>query len=235
VAKVSVIIPALNEAESIGGVVRSMPWGDIAECIVVDNGSTDATATVAAAAGARVVTSPRGYGAAMSAGVQAAMAASTILVFADGDGADDVSAMPLLVGPIERGEADFVISSRTLGTREPGSMLPSQVMAGCIVGWLGKIFYGYRYSDMCAFRAIRREALEAMNMTEMTFGWNLEMQLKAVKMGLRIKEIPVNYRRRAGGESKVSGNLKASVQTAWRVFAVFLRVRKQGAGSRNRE
>jgi glycosyltransferase involved in cell wall biosynthesis len=226
VANVSVILPALNEAESIGSVVASMPWSEIAECIVVDNGSTDATSSVAAGAGARVITSPRGYGAAMHAGVQAALASSTILLFADGDGADDIAAMQKLVGPIERGEADFVISSRTMGTREPGSMLPSQVMAGYIVGWLGKIFYGYRYSDMCAFRAIRRDALEAMQMTEMTFGWNLEMQLKAVKMGLRIIEVPVNYRRRIGGESKVSGNLRASVQTAWRVFAVFVRVRR---------
>jgi len=237
--QVSVIIPALNEAECIAAVVRSMPWQGaegvfhFAECIVVDNGSTDATAQVAAAAGARVITSPRGYGAAMQAGVQTALPASDVLVFADGDGADDIAAMVRLVGPIARGEAEFVLASRTLGTREPGSMLPSQVLAGHVVGWLTRVFYGHRYSDMCAFRAIRRDALLAMQMREMTYGWNLEMQLKAITMGLRIAEVPVDYRRRIGGESKVSGNLRASWQTLLKIVEVFQRVRKdKGIGDR---
>jgi glycosyltransferase involved in cell wall biosynthesis len=229
--QVSVIVAALNEAECIGEVVRSMPWHGgasftLAECLVVDNGSTDATAAVAAAAGARVVASPRGYGMAMHTGAQAAQAASEVLVFADGDGADDVAAMESLVGPIARGEAEFVLASRMLGTREPGSMLPSQVMAGHVVGWLAKLFYGFRYTDMCAFRAIRRDALEAMQMSEMTYGWNLEMQLKAITMGLRIREVPVDYRCRAGGVSKVSGNWRASWQTLMRIIEVFRRVRQ---------
>jgi glycosyltransferase involved in cell wall biosynthesis len=229
--QVSVIVAALNEAECIGDVVRSMPWrgGEsfaLAECIVVDNGSTDATAEVAAAAGARVVASPRGYGMAMHTGVQAALATSDVLVFADGDGADDVAAMEALVGPIARGEAEFVLASRMLGTREPGSMLPSQVMAGHVVGWMAKVFYGFRYTDMCAFRAVRRDALVAMRMSEMTYGWNLEMQLKAITMGLRIREVPVDYRCRAGGVSKVSGNWRASWQTLMRIIEVFQRVRK---------
>jgi glycosyltransferase involved in cell wall biosynthesis len=198
----------------------------LAECIVVDNGSTDATAEVASAAGARVVRSPRGYGMAMHTGVQAALTASDVLVFADGDGADDVAAMELLVGPIARGEADFVLSSRMMGTREPGSMLPSQVMAGHVVGWMTKLFYGFRYTDMCAFRAIRRDALEAMQMSEMTYGWNLEMQLKAITMGLRILEVPVDYKCRAAGVSKVSGNWRASWQTLKRIVEVFRRVRR---------
>jgi glycosyltransferase involved in cell wall biosynthesis len=225
-ASVSVIVAALNEAEAIGSVVASMPWGDIAECIVVDNGSTDGTGEVAAAAGARVVKAPRGYGAAMYAGMQAAV--GEVLVFADGDGADDVARLGDLVGPIMRGEADFVLASRTLGTREPGSMLPSQVMAGWVVGWLTRIFYGHRYTDMCAFRAIRRDVLERMRMQERTYGWNLEMQLKAITMGLRIVEVPVHYRCRAGGVSKVSGNLKASWQTLLRIVEVFVRVRRAG-------
>jgi glycosyltransferase involved in cell wall biosynthesis len=229
-ASVSVIVAALNEAEAIGSVVASMPWGDIAECIVVDNGSTDGTGEVAAAAGARVVKAPRGYGAAMYAGMQAS--AGEVLVFADGDGADDVARLGDLVGPIVRGEADFVLASRTLGTREPGSMLPSQVMAGWVVGWLTRIFYGHRYTDMCAFRAIRRDVLESMRMQERTYGWNLEMQLKAITMGLRIVEVPVHYRCRAGGVSKVSGNLKASWQTLVRIVEVFVRVRRLGVGNR---
>jgi len=226
VVGISVIIPALNEAKSIGSVVASMPWAKIAECIVVDNGSTDGTGAIAAAAGARVVTSPRGYGAAMSAGVRAALASSEIFVFMDGDGADRVGYMADLVGPIERGEADFVLGSRILGKREPGSMLGSQVFAAWLIGGLVKILYGYRYSDMCAFRAIRRDALERMHMSEMTFGWNLEMQIKAIQMGLRVREVPVDYGCRIGGVSKVSGDLKASMQAAWRIFGVFWRVRK---------
>jgi glycosyltransferase involved in cell wall biosynthesis len=237
VATVSVIVAALNEAEAIGSVVASMPWAapgirlaeprfDFAECIVVDNGSTDGTGEIAAAAGARVVKSPRGYGAAMSAGARAAV--GDVLVFMDGDGADRVEFMPQLVGPVTRGEADFVLGSRILGRREPGSMLGSQVFAGWLIGWMVRLLYGHRYSDMCAFRAIRKDTLERMQMQEMTFGWNLEMQIKAVQMGLRIREIPVDYGCRIGGVSKVSGDLKASFQAAMKIFGVFLRVRKQG-------
>jgi len=223
---VSVIIPALNEAESIGYVVSSMPWELIDECIVVDNGSTDGTGQIAAAAGARVVQSPRGYGAAMHAGADAALSTSTILVCMDGDGSDCIDHLPQLVGPITRGEADFVIGSRTRGHRDPGSMLPSQLFAAFLMGWLTRAVYGFRYTDMGPFRAIRRSSLQEMRMSEMTYGWNLEMQLKAVQLGLRVLEIPVDSRRRIGGESKVSGNLKASVEAGRRILGVFLRVRR---------
>lgn len=223
---ISVIIPALNEAESIGPVVASMPWGQIDECIVVDNGSTDATAEIASAAGARVIKSPRGYGAAMYAGASAALASSTILVCMDGDGSDSIEDLPRLVDPIVRNEAEFVIGSRMRGRREPGSMLVSQLFAAFLTGWLTHIVYGFRYTDMGPFRAIRRSSLAAMNMTEMTYGWNLEMQLKAIQQRLRIQEIPVDYKRRIGGKSKVSGNLSASIQTGRRIVAVFLRVRR---------
>lgn len=221
---ISVIIPALNEVESIGAVVRSMPWDLIAECIVVDNGSTDGTGASAEAEGARVVTSPRGYGAAMHAGVKAARPASEILVMLDGDGADEVMEMPHLIRPIADDEADFVIGSRLRGMREAGSMLGSQVFAAHLISTLVRLRYGFRYTDMGPFRAVRRSSLQAMRMQEMTFGWNLEMQLKAVRDRLRILEIPVNYRRRIGGVSKVSGNLKASFQAGWRIFGVFWRV-----------
>ena len=223
-SNVSVIIPALNEAESIGTVVKSMPWATIAECIVVDNGSTDGTAEIATAAGARVVHSPRGFGAAMHAGSLAALKTSEILVFMDGDGADVIADLPKLLGPVQRDEVDFAIGSRIRGQREPGSMLASQVFAGHLIGWLVNAFYGFRYTDMGAFRVIRRNSLSAMGMTEMTYGWNLEMQIKAVQ--LRILEIPVAYRCRIGGESKVSGNLSASVKAAIRIFGVLFRTRR---------
>jgi len=225
-ARVSVVIPLLNEAESIGVVVGSMPWALIEECVVVDNGSTDGSGEIARAAGARVVTSERGYGAAMFAGCRAAQESSDVIVCMDGDGSDVVAEMPLLLGPIERGEADFVIGSRIRGTREAGSMLGSQVLAGWLIGGMVRLLYGFRYTDMGPFRAIRREALEAMKMREMTYGWNLEMQIKAVTMGLRVVEVPVSYRRRIGGVSKVSGDLRASVKAAVRIFGVFWRVRK---------
>jgi glycosyltransferase involved in cell wall biosynthesis len=224
-ATVSVIIPALNEAESIGQVVASMPWGRIAECIVVDNGSTDGTGEIAAAAGARVVSSARGYGAAMYAGTQAALASSTIMVCMDGDGSDDIAAVEELIGPIERDEADFVIGSRIRGSREHGAMGASQIFAAHLISLLVRLLYGFRYTDMGPFRAIRRSSLERMQMREMTFGWNLEMQIRAVQLGLRVREIPANYACRIGGVSKVSGNLSASLKAAWRIFGVFLRVR----------
>jgi len=224
-SKVSVVIPALNEAESIGSVLSSMPWDEIAECIVVDNGSTDTTAAIANANGARVIQSPRGYGAAMRAGVNAVLPSTSIIVCMDGDGSDCIERMQDLVGPIERDEADFVIGSRIRGNAAPGSMLPSQRIAAFLMGWLTKLVYGFRYTDMGPFRAIRRSSLEQLNMSELTYGWNLEMQLKAVTVGLRILEIPVNYKCRIGGESKVSGNVKASIQAASRIIGVFLRVR----------
>src|ERR1019366_4284255 len=139
---ISIIIPALNEAESIGHVVAEMPWEQIAECIVVDNGSTDGTAEIARASGARVITSQRGYGAACLAGSLAANLDSDILGYMDGDGSDVVADLPRLVGPIAAGEADFVIGSRIKGNREPGSMLPSQVFAGRLVGTLLRMFQG---------------------------------------------------------------------------------------------
>jgi len=222
--QVSIIIPALNEAESIGHVVAEMPWSQIAECIVVNNGSTDATAEIARAAGARVITSQRGYGAACLAGSLAALPESDILVYMDGDGSDIIADLPRLVGPIAAGDADFVIGSRIKGNREPGSMLPSQLFAGHLVGALLRLFQGVHYTDMVPFRAIRRTSLEAMGMSELTYGWNLEMQIKAAQQGLRIREITVDYRRRIGGVSKVSGDWKASAKAGARILEVLYRV-----------
>jgi glycosyltransferase involved in cell wall biosynthesis len=227
--QISIIIPAWNEAESIGHVVSEMPWSLIAECIVVDNGSTDATAAIAAAAGAQVVQSARGYGAACLAGSQAALPASEILVYMDGDGSDIIADLSRLTDPIARGEADFVLGSRIQGERESGSMLPSQVFAGHLVGALLNLSQlgqrrKVRYTDMGPFRAIRRKSLQQLHMSELTYGWNLEMQIKAIKHHLRVVEVPVNYRKRIGGVSKVSGDLKASMKAAFRILEVLFRV-----------
>ena len=226
--QISVIIPALNEAESIGQVVGAMPWSRIAECIVVDNGSADATGQVAATAGARVIRSPRGYGSACLAGSLAALATSEILVYLDGDGSDILDDLPKLVEPILAGQQDFVIGSRIRGRREPGSMLPSQIFAAHLVGALlalvPSIRRHARYTDMGAFRAIRRSAFNQLGMSELTYGWNLEMQIKAAQHRLRILEIPVDYRCRTGGKSKVAGDLQASLKAAARILEVLFRV-----------
>ena len=222
---VSVVIPALNEEEPIAGVVREcLATGVPGEVIVVDNGSTDRTAERAQEADARVVTAPRGYGRACAAGVHALSPECQIVVFLDGDGSDVPAFMPQLVDPIARGTHDFVIGSRTRGKREAGSMNFQQILSGRIAGWILRLLYGVRYTDMCPFRAIRRDALEKLGMREETYGWNLEMQMKAARARLRILEIPVNHRCRAGGESKVSGTMRGTFVAGTRIVATLLRV-----------
>ena len=222
---VSVIIPAFNEEEPIAGVVREVSATKIpADIIVVDNDSTDQTANRAREAGARVVKAPRGYGRACAAGVAALRPESEIVVFLDGDGSDCPEFMNQLVDPIVAEKYDFVIGSRTRGRREQGSMNLQQIVSGRIAGWLMSILYGVRYSDMCPFRAIRRATLEKLGMREQTYGWNLEMQMKAARAGLRILEVPVNHRRRAGGESKVSGTVRGTFVAGARIFATFIRI-----------
>jgi glycosyltransferase involved in cell wall biosynthesis len=222
---VSVIIPAFNEEEPIAGVVREVSATKIpADIIVVDNGSTDQTANRAREAGARVVKAPRGYGRACAAGVAALRPESEIVVFLDGDGSDCPEFMNQLVNPIVAEKYDFVIGSRTGGRREQGSMNLQQIVSGRIAGWLMSILYGVRYTDMCPFRAIRRATLEKLGMREQTYGWNLEMQMKAARAGLRILEVPVNHRRRAGGESKVSGTVRGTFVAGARIFATFIRI-----------
>jgi glycosyltransferase involved in cell wall biosynthesis len=219
---VSVIIPALNEEQPIAAVVRAVPRDIADEVIVVDNGSTDETARRAAEAGARVVAEPKlGYGRACAAGVRAASSNAKIFVFLDGDGSDCPELMNELVCPIFEDKIDFVIGSRTRGHRESGSMNFPQVFAGRVAGALIKTFYGVSYTDMCPFRAIRREALSSLNLREETYGWNLEMQVKAARQGLRILEIPVDHRKRQGGESKVSGNLKGTLLAGSRIIWTF--------------
>lgn len=223
---ISVIIPALNEEEPIAAVVRDcLTTGLPAAVIVVDNGSTDQTSDRAAAAGARVVLEPRaGYGRACAAGVRALSPDCDLVVFLDGDGSDCPEFMPQLVDPIQRGEQEFVIGSRTRGKREAGSMNFQQVFAGRVAGWLLRLLYGVRYTDMCPFRAIRRDALEKLGMKEETYGWNLEMQMRAARARLRILEVPVNHRCRTGGESKVSGTLRGTFVAGTRIIATLFRV-----------
>ncbi len=224
-SNVSVIIPALNEEEPIAGVVREcLATGLPNDLIVVDNGSTDRTAQRAREAGARVVTAPRGYGRACAAGVRALSPDCQIVVFLDGDGSDVPAMMNKVVDPIARGTHDFVIGSRTRGQREPGSMNLQQILSGRIAGLILRLLYGVRYTDMCPFRAVRREALAQLDMREETYGWNLEMQMKAARSGLRVLEIPVNHRRRAGGESKVSGTARGTFVAGARILATLIRV-----------
>jgi glycosyltransferase involved in cell wall biosynthesis len=224
-AVVSVVIPALNEEESIGGVVREVAAQPVDEIVVVDNGSTDRTAERAAAAGAVIVREPvRGYGRACRAGVVAIRRDCETVVFLDGDGSDCPEFIPRLAVPIAAGTHDFVIGSRATGRRQAGSMTPQQLLAGRLAGWLCRFAYGVRYTDMGPMRAIRRSSLDRLGMQERTYGWNLEMQMRAARAGLRILEIPVDHRRRTGGVSKVSGNLSGTVRAAVRIALTFVRV-----------
>src|SRR5881394_2590440 len=223
---INVIIPALNEEEPIGKVVRAVAATKIpSEIIVVDNGSTDQTAERARSAGARVIAEPqRGYGRACAAGVRALSPECDIVVFLDGDGSDVPAFMDQLVDPVARGTNDFVIGSRTRGRREPGSMNLQQIFAGRLAGLILRFLYGVRYTDMSPFRAIRRDALERLDMREQTYGWNLEMQMKAARNRLRVLEVPVNHRQRAGGQSKVSGTLRGTFVAGARIAATLMRV-----------
>jgi glycosyltransferase involved in cell wall biosynthesis len=225
---VAAVIPTLNEAATIANVVAGIPREVVQETIVADGGSTDGTADIARAAGARVVQAGRGYGAACAAGAAAAGGGCGIILFLDGDGADRADLAELLVTPVRDGTHDFVIGSRVRGEREPGSISWHQVAAGRLAGWLITALYGVRYTDMCAFRAIRRDALERLDLREMGYGWNIEMQMKAARAGLRVLEVPVAYRRRAGGESKVAGSLRGSIRAGWRIVVVIARVALRG-------
>ncbi|MFG1412760.1 glycosyltransferase family 2 protein [Xanthobacter sp. VTT E-85241] len=221
----AIIIPCLNEEEPIADVVREVLAQGIGEVIVVDNGSTDRTAARAEAAGARVVRAPmRGYGRACAAGLAAVGPGTEIVCFLDGDGSDVPAFIASIIGPIARGEADFVMGSRLRGKREAGSMTAQQIAAGWLAGQLLRRTYGVQFSDMSPLRAMRVETLRALGMAEMTYGWNLEMQMRVAAAGLRSLEVPVDHRCRRGGDSKVSGNLAAGVKAAWKITATFVRL-----------
>ncbi len=220
--RVSVIIPVFNEQEGIVSVLRDIPKGLVSEVIVVDNGSTDRTAQLAAQAGARVVReSRRGYGSACLAGIAAADRPD-ILVFLDGDYSDHPDEMPLLLDPILRGEADLVIGSRMLGRREPGALLPQARLGNWLATRLTWLLFGVRFTDLGPFRAVRREALERMGMRDTTFGWTVEMQVKAARLRLRTTEAPVSYRRRKG-VSKITGTVSGTVRAGYKILYTIFR------------
>lgn len=233
----AVVIPALNEEAAIGAAVAevlsvaSQPdlAAEVVGVYVVDNGSTDRTAAVAAAAGAMVVAEPRrGYGRACLSGVLA-VGDVDLIALMDGDGSDQPAELPLLLAPLLAGEADLVIGSRTLGSYEPGSLLPQQLVGNQVAAIMLRLLYGVRVTDIGPFRVIRRHDLESLGMQEMTYGWSVEMIARGGRAGLRVREVPVTYRRRAGGESKVSGNLRASVRAGARIIATILRCRRATA------
>jgi glycosyltransferase involved in cell wall biosynthesis len=221
---VAVVIPTLNEAAAIVSVIREIPRAFAANIIVADSGSTDGTCQLAQEAGARVLDAGRGYGRACAMGAAAADPACRVIVFLDGDGADRGDLIAQIAGPVLAGTHDFVLASRTRGEREPGAMLWHQVLAGRMAGWGIGAMYRVHYSDMCAFRAIDRAALQRLGLREMTYGWNIEMQMRAAQADLRILEVPLPYRRRAGGTSKVAGSLRGTLRAGSKIITTFFRV-----------
>ncbi len=219
--RISVIIPVFNEQDAIEKVIGDIPSHLSTEIIVVDNGSTDQTAKLAAAMGARIVReNRRGYGSACLAGI-AATNNPDIVVFLDGDYSDHPNEMPDLIAPILENRADLVIGSRVLGNSEPGALMIQARFGNRLATSLIKILFGVSYTDLGPFRAIRYRALRDLNMRDKTFGWTVEMQVKAAKQAIKIQEVPVSYRKRIG-VSKITGTLKGTLKAGWKIlFTIF--------------
>jgi len=208
---VAVVVPVFNEEEAIGHVIRGIPSGMADEVLVVDGGSSDRTAEVARRAGATVIVETRrGYGRACASGAQAAT--SEIIAFIDGDGADDASALPKLLEPIASGQADLALGARS--RREDGALRAHAVLGDHVAAAIISLRWGQRVTDLPSFKVIRRDKLLALEMTEATYGWTIEMIVKAARAGYRLHEVPLDYHRRIGGESKVSGKLSTSLKAA---------------------
>ena len=219
--RISVIIPVFNEQDAIEKVIGDIPGHLPTEIIVVDNGSTDQTAKLAAAMGARIVReNRRGYGSACLAGI-AATNNPDIVVFLDGDYSDHPNEMPDLIAPILANRADLVIGSRVLGNSEPGALMIQARFGNRLATTLIKILFGVSYTDLGPFRAIRYRALIDLDMRDKTFGWTVEMQVKAARKALKIQEMPVSYRKRIG-VSKITGTLKGTLKAGWKIlFTIF--------------
>jgi glycosyltransferase involved in cell wall biosynthesis len=209
--KISVIIPALNEEESIGQVLNDIPGEIVEEVIVVDNGSNDNTVTVAKDLGASVILEPlKGYGAACLRGISMLKQDTDIVVFLDADYSDYPQDLHTVVKPIINDNAEMVIGSRMSGAREKGALLPQAIFGNKLATFLIRLFWGFKYTDLGPFRAIKYKDLLVLNMIDKNFGWTVEMQIKALKKGLRIVEVPVRYRKRIG-KSKITGTVSGTV------------------------
>ena len=224
-SRISIIIPAFNEESSIGLVLDALPQDKIHEIIVVNNNSTDDTARVASAHGARVVEEPqKGYGSACLKGIDE-LNAPDIVVFLDGDFSDFPEEIVELVSPIEKGDADFVLGSRMILTESRRALLPQARYGNRLAVFLIKLFFNYSFTDLGPFRAIRYSSLLSIGMQDIDFGWTVEMQIKAVKNGLRIQELPVKYRERIGVSKitgTVSGTFKAGTKIIYTIFKYLL-------------
>ena len=223
-SKISVLIPAYNEANSISKVIKELPKDITDEIVVIDNGSTDATKAVAAQSGARVVEEKkRGYGSCCLKGL-ASIAKTDIVVILDADHSDYPGQITRLLKPIADGEADFVIGSRIMGKSQPGSIAPQAYWGNKLSVFLIRLFFRHRFTDMGPFRAIRFKAIKRLNMTDKNYGWNAEMQIKGIKKGLKIKEVPVDYRKRIG-VSKISGTLRGTLMAGTKIILTIFKYR----------
>lgn len=226
---VLVIIPAFNEARSIGLVIGDIPSDLVDEVVVVNNASTDETEANARAAGATVLReSQQGYGFACLRGIAYAKEKQPdVVVFLDGDYSDHPEEMRHLLAPIQSDKADFVIGSRMTGNREPGAMLPQALFGNRLACGLMRLFWGARFTDLGPFRAIRFQDLLALNMQDQTYGWTIEMQIKAVRAGLRYTEIPVSYRKRVG-VSKITGTISGTIKASYKILWTIARYALKG-------
>ncbi len=223
IENVVAILPALNEALNLPRVMSEMPPADVGRVIVVDGGSSDGTPEAAARAGASVIVEPRrGYGRALLAGVRAAPEAS-IYVFLDADGSDDPADIPRLLQPIREGRADLVLGARLQAPLIEQAMPPHQRFGNWLAGRLLSALYGLPLTDLAPFRAVRADVLRALDMREMTYGWPTEMIVKAVRRGYRTCEVPVAYRPRGHGRSKISGTVRGTLLAAYFIFGTTLR------------